>query len=204
MGMTPALKKRIKAFAWPKAAPTKLDEALAFLQANPLPRERYILATEPAKAEAITAAESALGRPTPAILRTFLERHDGIEENWVGSGPILASAGQLVEQDGKLRKALRHAMEDMEGEGPDLTKVFAIGYRSGHQHFVLDTSRTTRTGDFPVSKLDAESGTFEPAFFSLGHFIAWIVCDAHTHPQEIPPAAIISLFPAMFGRPLEG
>lgn len=200
MGMTHELKNSIKGFVWPREAPTALDDALAFLQGNPLPRERYLLASGPAKPEILAATESRLGRPLPAVLRAFLERHDGIEENWVGSGPILASAKKLVRQDKDFRRELRAAEEGMEDVPPDLASLFAIGYRSGHQHFVLDTSRSSETGDFPVSKLDAESGTLRPVFRSLGHYIAWIVCDAHTDPQGMPPSAMIKLFPVMFGR----
>jgi hypothetical protein len=202
--MTPSLEKCIQDFAFPKAAPTQLDDALAFLRANPLPPERYKLASKPAKSEVLAAAEAKLKRLIPAELRTFLQMHNGIEETWVGSGPILASAGRLFAQEKDFREEWASTMRGAKDEGMDLTGLFAIGYLSGRLHFLLDTTRVSETGDFPVSKFDAESASLRPAFLSLGHYIAWIVCDAHTHPQEMPPKAMLKLFPMRYGQTRRG
>ena len=94
-------------FPWPTSAPTGLDDAWTFLDAHPLPADRFELREGGATDEALAAAETALGRPLPAILRRALQRHDGILERWSHSGPFLAGAAEIVAESARFEREWR-------------------------------------------------------------------------------------------------
>lgn len=193
------LEERIAAFTWPakESVPTTLEGAWAFVAANPFPEKRYVLAPAGATGEALAAAEEALERPLPAVLRAALAAHDGIEETWTCSGCVLASAAQLAEEQSRFAEELENWETEVD---LPLESLFAIGHEAdGHTTYLLDTGRTSESGEPMVRRFDPESdeSLSESAvrWVSLGHFIAWLVCDAHTHPQKEPPPQLLALFP---------
>jgi|GEM_PF-5002762 len=194
------LDEKIAAFSWPASVPTSLDGAWAFLAANPFPREQFVLAETGASAEALDAAEEALGRPLPAVLRAALATHDGIQENWTHSGCVLASAAELAEEQEKFAGELESWETDVD---LPVDRLIALGHEAdGHTFYLLDTGRTAagsaedgpvvRRFDPEVAEALSESTV---RWSSLGHFVSWLVCSAHTHPQKSPPDALLALFP---------
>lgn len=193
------LEERIASFPWPakESVPTTLEGAWAFVAAHPFPKERYVLAPVGASEEALAAAEEALERPLPAVLRAALSAHDGIRETWTCSGCVLASAAELAEEQSRFAEELENWETEVD---LPLTSLFALGHGAdGHTTYLLDTSRTTELGEPVVRRFDpevAESlGESTVRWSSLGHFLAWLVCDAHTHPQKVPPPELLELFP---------
>jgi cell wall assembly regulator SMI1 len=203
------LVSRMEAFRWPETAPVSLDEAWRFLDDNPLPADRFVLREAAATESALDEAERDLGRALPPVLRQALTRHDGIEETWSRSGPFLAGARELAAEWTRFEREwsqLQELMaegeieaEDWRGIGPDqlhLDSLFPLGHeQGGHICFVLDASRTSSAGQHPVLWFDPETPAIHARWQSLGHFIAWIVCDAYCHPQRQPPPQLDRLFP---------
>ena len=205
-----AFAQDVKAFAWPEAAPQTLADAMALLDNAGLPPERFLLKTERATPESLAVAEKEAEVVLPSELRELLAAHDGIEENWTGSGPFIAGTRGLAgEQErfrtavGELRQQLREELSGGELAAeekrlPEATSaLIALGHeQGGHIYFVLDTRvRAVATGAHPVAWYDTEDGSYEPRHPSLGHFLGFIVCEAHCDPKKKAPAPMATLFP---------
>ncbi|MCY0988925.1 SMI1/KNR4 family protein [Nannocystis sp. ILAH1] len=204
-----ALMARMRAFSWPERAPVRLEDAWAFLRAHPLPPDRFELRSAGAGEQALHHAEVALGRALPLVLRQALGEHDGIVERWTNSGPFFAGAAELRGEWDRFEREWQELQQlldegelepgDWQGIGPtevQLDQLFPLGHeQGGHICFVLDTSRTSSVGEHPVLWFDPETPELVARWLSLGHFLAWIACDARCHPQRPRPPDMGRLFP---------
>ena len=110
----------------------------------------------PAQEAAISAAEEALGLTFPPSYRTFLRTFGGI-----AIPPHLGVVHDFPEPDDVVTRTLRAREERKLGEH---LVVVGIGAQA-QEWFVLDSSRETSDGEYPILMFDARDNALDQQFY---------------------------------------
>ena len=199
MPLTKSLEHKIAEFEWPAHAPYTIADALALLDRWPLPPERYFAQSASSETELIEM-EATLGQALPLALRTLLLAHDGINEKWNGSGPMIGGTRDLVALGKRWKKARSRLdsdeIEERKAEGVWMVtkNLLCIGVNPDGDLFFLHTAKISRGSEHPIVIFDHSDGTLKYHQPSLGALLGWIVCDARRHPQR-EESLLSELFP---------
>jgi cell wall assembly regulator SMI1 len=180
-----------------------MEGALDLLARFPFP-EAYCIAHPGAATRAVEAVEQKLSRTLPEEYKRFLLHHDGIENTWSRSGWMIRGCTSLsveplwateildfseLQAYGYTREewwALlsREPRDEFDTEGwLEPTGMLLLGNDSSGDLFFLDTAVHGPQGH-PVARFFHDVQGLRYVHPSLGAYLAWLNCRAHTHPQE--------------------